>query len=88
VDRVAEAETRPGRRVSFGVMRWLGAWLFFLVAVGLGVLAVGSLGAVFSSDTDTAEGVLIGQAVVLLLLAAGSVFGGLWVLRNWPPRSP
>jgi hypothetical protein len=68
-------------------MRWLGAWFFFLVAVGLGVLAVASLSAVFSSDTDTAEGVLIGQAVVLALLATGSFFGGLWVLRNWPPRS-
>jgi hypothetical protein len=68
-------------------MRWVGAWFFFLVAVGLEVLAVASLSAVFASDTDTAEGVLIRQGVVCLLLAAGSFFGGLWVLRNWPPRS-
>ena len=69
-------------------MRWVGAWFFFLVAVGLGVLGVASLSAAFlSSDTDTAEGVLIGQGVVCLLLAAASFFGGVWVLRNWPPRS-
>jgi hypothetical protein len=69
------------------VMRWVGAWFFFLVAVGLGFLAVASLSAVFfSSDTDTAEGVLIGQGVICLALAACSFVGGLWVLRNWPPR--
>jgi hypothetical protein len=64
-------------------VRWVGAWFFFLVAVGLGFLAVASLGAViFSSDTDTAEGVLIGQGVVCSLLAAGSFIAGLWVIRE------
>lgn len=71
------------------MMRWVGWWFFLLVAVGLGFLGVASLSAVFfSSDTDTAEGVLIGQGVICLVLAACSFLCGLWMLRNWPPRSP
>jgi hypothetical protein len=66
-------------------MRWLGAAFFFLVAVGLVVLAVAVLGSV-SANSDTADGVVIGEGIVCLVLAGASTYGGFWVLRNWSRR--
>ena len=78
------------RGVGGAEMRWLAAAFFFAIAAGFVVLAwwgvqYGLISAEERSDAGVG-GIIIG-ILFMLGLAGGAVFGGLWVLRHWPPRS-